>query len=71
MTKEQWLENMKSDSPDYDGLLELRDKDLLKYLIDGLCIANKDTPNTCPPAFEKFIDNVMGSEKLAWITEEK
>lgn len=40
MTKEQWLENMLSDSPDYAELLKelenTKDRDLLNYLINGI-----------------------------------
>lgn len=70
MTKEQWLENMKSETPDYNGLLDKvsmsKDRELLKYLIDELSPTHETSP-----AFIKFIENVIDSDKLDWIVPEE
>lgn len=64
MTKEQWLENMKSETPDYKGLLDelsvTQDKDLINYLIDGM-----------PPSMMNiFVENVIASDKMDWVLSE-
>jgi succinate dehydrogenase flavin-adding protein (antitoxin of CptAB toxin-antitoxin module) len=63
MTKEQWLENMQTDTPDYKGLLKERDKDLLKYLMKGIL----ETEN--PKVIRMFIDNIIKSADLDWLVD--
>lgn len=65
MTKEQWLENMLSETPDYNGLLDevsmSKDRELLKYLIDGM-------PSSM---INKFVENVIDSDRLDWLVPEE
>jgi hypothetical protein len=63
MTKEQWLENMQTETPDYKGLLRERDSELLSYLIKNL-ISNKQ-------AMGSFVCNIMDSPETDYMLSTK
>ena len=57
MTREQWLENMESDSPKYSELIELKDADLLTYLIRNLASEKMNI----------FVENVLHDDGTDFI----
>ncbi len=61
MNKEQWLENMKSDKPDYKGLIRLKDQNLLAYLTTSLSSLSATSTVESKKALQGFLRNVIAS----------
>ena len=70
MTKEQWLENMSSNNPDYEGLLQqlesTKDKELVTYLVEKLFSLKKD-PN---PEYIRFVQIVLDDDRTNFMLTE-
>lgn len=68
MTKEQWLENMTSNNPDYEGLLQrldaTHDLELLKYLIDRLWWSSSGKTNT---KYSNFLYTVLNDSRINFV----
>jgi hypothetical protein len=60
MTKEQWLENMRSTKPDYKGLIRLKNQALLSYLTESLLLTASSTKDSMK-VLQKFLRNVVAS----------
>lgn len=78
MTKKQWLENMKSRKPDYAGLIKLRDKALLKYIVNALTDELRFTSDLSIAKLkrackylERFTDNVLGDSGTDFVLTRK
>lgn len=71
MTKEQWLENMTSNNPDYEGLLQhldaTHDLELLKYLIDRLWRSSSDKTNI---KYSNFLYTVFDDSRSHFVLKD-
>jgi dTDP-4-dehydrorhamnose 3,5-epimerase-like enzyme len=66
MTKEQWLENMLSKSPLYEEFLNLKDKELILYIINNFYPEKPENSE----AWDNFVINVMESTESDFLLTE-